>query len=84
MGCTGSPRTERFDPVHDETSVAITRYDSCRGGAQVRRWAIEGGGHTWPGRAAAPCRARLVGVTATEFSATKVIMDFFDEVAASR
>ena len=53
MGCAGPPRTERFDPVRDETAVAITRYDRCRGGATVRRWTVEGGGHTWPGRRAA-------------------------------
>jgi polyhydroxybutyrate depolymerase len=85
MGCTGSPRTERFDPVRDETAVAITRYDSCRAGVRVRRWTVEGGGHTWPGRAAGRgFRARLVGATATEFSATKVIMDFFDSLGAAR
>ena len=83
MGCPGPPRTERFDPVRDETAVAITLYDRCRGGATVRRWTVEGGGHTWPGRGAGRAfRARLVGPTATEFSATRVVLDFFNSVAS--
>ncbi|HEV7661332.1 MAG TPA: hypothetical protein VGO55_15945 [Allosphingosinicella sp.] len=85
MACPGPPRTERFDPVRDETSVAITRYDRCRDGASVRRWTVEGGGHTWPGRGGARAlRARLVGPTATEFSATQAVLDFFDSVGAAR
>ena len=81
MGCGRTPRTERFDPVQDATSVAVTRFESCRGGNIVQRWSVEGGGHTWPGRAGGGgLRARLVGPTATEFSATEVILDFFDAV----
>lgn len=80
MGCSGPPASERFDPVRDETAVAITRYARCRGGAIVQRWTVEGGGHSWPGRGGArrDFRARLAGATATEFSATEAIMDFFD------
>ena len=80
MGCSGPPRTERFDPVRDETAVAITLYDRCRGGATVRRWTVEGGGHTWPGRRAPGRPLRLIGPTATEFGATQVVLDFFDSV----
>ena len=43
-------------------SVAVTRYEACRGGAVVQRWTVEGGGHTWPGRPAPrPLRERLSG-----------------------
>jgi polyhydroxybutyrate depolymerase len=80
MGCGGAPVAERFDPVQDETSVAIARFERCRDGAVVQRWTVEGGGHTWPGRGGARrgLRVRLTGATATEFSATEVILDFFD------
>ncbi len=79
MDCSGPPKVEQYDPVRDSTSVTITRFDACDGGAKVRRWTIVGGGHTWPGRPpAAGFRVRLVGATASEFSATRVIMDFFD------
>ena len=86
MGCNGSPRTERFDPVRDDTAVSVTRFDSCRGGTVVQRWTVEGGGHTWPGAATSFPRlsAGLVGLTATEFSATQVILDFFDAAGRSR
>lgn len=86
MGCGGAPRAERLDPVRDETAVAITRYEACRGGATVQRWTVEGGGHSWPGRAGARrgLRGRLAGVTATEFSATQVILDFFDAAGRAR
>jgi polyhydroxybutyrate depolymerase len=80
MACPGPPRTERFDPVRDETAVAITVYESCRGGAAVRRWTVEGGGHTWPGRPAPGRPLRIIGPTATEFRATDVVLDFFDSV----
>lgn len=80
MVCRGAPVAERLDPVRDETAVAVTRYETCRGGAVVQRWTVEGGGHSWPGRAGARrgLRVRLTGATATEFSATQVILDFFD------
>lgn len=86
MGCGATLRTERFDPVRDETAVAITRYEGCRGSTIVQRWTVEGGGHSWPGRAAARrgFRGRLAGVTASEFSATKVILDFFDAAGRAR
>ena len=84
MGCQGPPRIGRFDPVRDETAVAITGYDRCRGGATVRRWTVEGGGHTWPGRRAPGRPLRITGPTATEFSATEVVLDFFDLVGAAQ
>ncbi|HEY5713660.1 MAG TPA: PHB depolymerase family esterase [Allosphingosinicella sp.] len=82
MGCRGAPHVERFDPARDETAVAITRYGACRGGTVIQRWTVEGGGHTWPGRGGARrgFRARLTGATASEFSATDVIFDFFNSV----
>ena len=86
MACRGAPRTERLDPVRDETAVAVTRYESCRGGAIVQRWTVEGGGHSWPSRAGArrPLRIWPVGRTATEFSATEAILDFFDAAGRAR
>jgi polyhydroxybutyrate depolymerase len=86
IACRGAPHRERFDPVRGETAVAATRYEGCRGGAIVQRWTVEGGGHIWPGRAGprARFRARLSGPTATEFSATQAILDFFDALGRMR
>jgi len=64
MGCRGEPRTERRG-----ASVAVTRYEGCRGGAIVQRWTVEGGRHTWP---------------RGEFSATQAIFDFFDAAGRGR
>jgi polyhydroxybutyrate depolymerase len=79
MGCRDPARRERLG-----TQVAITRYETCRGGAVVQRWTVEGGGHTWPGRAGRPLRARIAGATSSEFSATAAILDFFDRVGPAR
>lgn len=35
--------------VAREPGVTITRYESCAGGARVVLYALEGGGHSWPG-----------------------------------
>lgn len=35
--------------VAREPGVTITRYDRCEGGARVVLYALEGGGHSWPG-----------------------------------
>jgi len=48
-GCGNPAQTEQADPVRDGTSVIKTRFDRCRGDAVVQRWAVVGGGHTWPG-----------------------------------
>ncbi|HMG45895.1 MAG TPA: PHB depolymerase family esterase [Allosphingosinicella sp.] len=81
MGCRGAPVTERHG-----ASVAVTRYDACRGGTVVQRWTVEGGGHSWPGRIGlrARFRERLSGPTSAEFSATEVILDFFDAAGRAR
>jgi len=79
MGCRGEPRTERRG-----ASVAVTRYEACRGGAIVQRWTVEGGGHAWPGRDRPPLRPRLAGPGTNEFSATGAILDFFDESGQGR
>ena len=79
MCCRGAPRTGR-----QGASVAVTRYEGCRGGAIVQRWTVEGGGHAWPGRDRQPLRPRLAGPGTNEFSATAAILDFFDEGGQAR
>jgi len=79
MGCRGAPRTGR-----QGASVAVTRYEGCRGGAIVQRWTVEGGGHAWPGRDRPPLRPRLAGPGTNEFSATAAILDFFDAAGRAR
>jgi polyhydroxybutyrate depolymerase len=54
-------------------SVSIIAYDGCEEAAAVVFYAIDGGGHTWPG---AIDVARL-GATTHEISATDLIWEFF-------
>jgi polyhydroxybutyrate depolymerase len=74
-GCGRMPRVERLpDRFDDGTSVERRVYPDCRGGADVVLYAIEGGGHTWPGRV---LRERLLGVATREISATDLMWEFF-------
>jgi polyhydroxybutyrate depolymerase len=68
-GCTSGPQDER---VSDH--VRLRRYDDCAGGATVELYAVEGGGHTWPGAAIdVP-----LGATTHEISATDLMWAFFE------
>jgi polyhydroxybutyrate depolymerase len=69
-GCTSGPQDER---VSDH--VRLRRYDDCAGGATVELYAVEGGGHTWPGAA---IDVPLLGATTHEISATDLMWAFFE------
>lgn len=76
-GCTGEPGVTPLpdtDPT-DGTRVSLTRYErGCRAG--VALYAIEGGGHTWPGGwQYAP--ELLIGRTSHDFSASEAAWAFF-------
>jgi polyhydroxybutyrate depolymerase len=61
--------------VDDGTSVAVTRIGQCGGAAEVVRYTITDGGHTWPGgQQYAP--AALVGKTSRNRDASLVICQF--------
>lgn len=77
-GCTNAPMTEWLpdrDPW-DGTRVRRERYAGCRDGAEVVLYAVEGGGHAWPGayQYATPA---IVGKTSYDLNACQVIWDFF-------
>jgi polyhydroxybutyrate depolymerase len=48
-------------------------YSGCEGNAEVIRYTIDGGGHTWPGGKPLP----LVGKTSTDLDATATMWAFF-------
>ncbi|HEX3235658.1 MAG TPA: PHB depolymerase family esterase [Gemmatimonadales bacterium] len=74
-GCTGPPGTTlEPDRVHDGTRVRRREFTGCREGRSVVLYAIEGGGHTWPG---GPAAGRIVGRVTRELDATEVIWAFF-------
>lgn len=76
-GCPESPRaTRREDLTSDGTSVRMTCYGPGKDGAEVILYAIEGGGHTWPGR---DPRLRLLGKSTRDISANDLIWEFFQK-----
>ncbi|MCX6008557.1 MAG: hypothetical protein NTW48_00675 [Chloroflexi bacterium] len=52
--------------------------EGCQDGAEVVLYAIEGGGHTWPG-GLQYLPELVIGKTSREFNASEVIWQFFKE-----
>jgi polyhydroxybutyrate depolymerase len=76
-GCaTPSQRQPLPDKINDGTSVTRYQFDGCRDRVDLVLFAVEGGGHTWPGQAGER-RRRLTGPTSHEIDATDVIVGFF-------
>jgi len=74
-GCDPSPViTQLPDREDDGTTVREIRYGGGVDGTEVVLVVIEGGGHTWPGRAP---RLRALGVSTREVSANDMMWDFF-------
>jgi polyhydroxybutyrate depolymerase len=74
-GCTGEPKVEKLpDTAHDGTTVTKTTYGGGKNGAAVILYAIDGGGHTWPGR---PPVVKFLGKSTTNINANDLIWDFF-------
>jgi len=76
-GCPETPRTlEVEDPVQDGTSVRAFWYGPGKDNAEVVLYAIEGGGHTWPGR---DPQIRFLGKSTRKLSANDLMWDFFQK-----
>jgi polyhydroxybutyrate depolymerase len=67
-GCA-SPRQES----QVGTEVRHVQYGACASGASVELYAVDGGGHTWPGAFDVPS----LGYTTHQISATDLIWSFF-------
>jgi polyhydroxybutyrate depolymerase len=63
------------DPA-DGTTVRKEIYGGCQDGAEVVLYAIEGGGHTWPG-GLQYLPESIIGKTSREFNASEIIWQFF-------
>jgi polyhydroxybutyrate depolymerase len=77
-GCSGTPQKRRLedsDPS-DGTTVEVAAYLDCRDNATVTSYAIQGGGHTWPGGAAL-LPQRMVGNTTRDIDGSLLMWDFF-------
>lgn len=77
--CAETPDIE-YGPHNDPDEpqrVRRERYGSCREGTEVVLYAIEGGGHTWPGGPDDPLL--FAGAVNRDISATNLIWRFFSE-----
>jgi polyhydroxybutyrate depolymerase len=74
-GCsTPAVQDPPTDSVTDGTRLRRTAWQGCTEGREVVLYAIEGGGHTWPG---GPAVAARVGRASREVDATSTIWEFF-------
>ncbi len=67
-GCAGA-RTE----TQIDTEVRLIEYGSCTNDAIVQHYAVDGGGHTWPGSFDVPS----LGYTTHQINATTLMWAFF-------
>ena len=77
--CAPKPRVSSV-PVKDEgLKVVKTQYENCAAGADVIFYAVEGGGHTWPGPepSAQYLPTRLIGRACHDLNASELIWEFF-------
>ncbi len=78
--CSLSPTITQL-PDKDRSDGTIVRkevYGGCENGAEVVLYAIEGGGHTWPG-GPQYLPGFIIGRTSRDFDASEVIWQFFKE-----
>jgi polyhydroxybutyrate depolymerase len=74
--CDGTPQVTALPDVEDDgTTVVREIHGGCEQGAAVVYYAIEGGGHTWPGSSVPS--GGLLGRTSRDVSASPVAVDFF-------
>ena len=66
--CTGGRQESQFD-----TEVRLIEYESCGNNATVQLYAVDGGGHTWPGAPDLP----WLGYTTHQVNATDLMESFF-------
>jgi polyhydroxybutyrate depolymerase len=81
-GCTLSPVVTRLpdiDPA-DGTRTRVESYGNCSNEADVALYAIEGGGHQWPGGTSKLGSGNL----SSDFDAADVIWDFFKATRGGR
>jgi polyhydroxybutyrate depolymerase len=62
----------------DGTRVRTEIYGGCENGAEVVLYAVEGGGHTWPG-GLQYLPESIIGRTSRDFDASEIIWQFFKE-----
>lgn len=78
--CTGFEEASLPDlDAEDESTVLLRTYKGCS--EPVVHYVVQGGGHTWPGAPESRLGRRWVGSTNYDFSATRAVEDFFQQIA---
>jgi polyhydroxybutyrate depolymerase len=76
-GCPTTPVVSAFPArVQEGMSIRKKSYGPGKDGAEVILYAIEGGGHTWPGR---DPRLPFLGKSTRDISANDLIWEFFQK-----
>lgn len=76
-GCAAEKESKRIDAFAGDRTVAVmTVFDCTR--APLKRFLIEGGGHTWPGARTGMIADWVLGATSREINATNEILTFFE------
>lgn len=74
-GCVGEPAREDLpDAADDGTRWSLEARRSCKGGAEVLLYKVDGGGHTWPN--AEVYLPRVVGRTSRDVAFEPLLFDF--------
>ncbi len=76
-GCEAEPGRSR---ATDHVRLIAYGRERCPDGAEALLYAIDGGGHTWPGSVAVP----RLGETTDEIDATELIWAFFEAHGGER
>lgn len=74
--CSNKPNVEKVieNDRKDGTHALLEKYEGCSDSADVYRWVIGDGGHTWP---SGNPKNKLNGKVSQEINASEVIWDFF-------
>ena len=75
-GCEETPKVDVLSKEDDEMEVTRKTYQNGKEGSEVALIAIEGGGHTWPGKKSP---IRLIGKSTLDISANDLMWEFFQK-----
>lgn len=79
-GCNATPEVSREPDKDSQDGTQVRRevYAGCKAGSEVVLYAVEGGGHTWPGGSQYLPEA-IIGKTNRDINASEIIWDFFNK-----
>ena len=77
-GCSKTPSSAQLAATtRDKTTVTTLTYSGCSSGTEVTGYAVEGGGHAWPGGQSIGSTEEF-GVTSQQFDASELIWSFLE------